>query len=86
MTDWQHQGNAWVKSVRLVNGSAAKIVVVAERGNPKGIQLVVAGDGGQAKAILFSQGLEQLSCDAIIDALCFQERSYGDGRVPPIED
>lgn len=74
-----------MRSLHLVNGQPAKAVVVAPRGNPKGIQIVVADADGQPKAIQFSQTLESIPPDVVINLLCFQERVFGDGRLPAVE-
>ena len=86
MGDWQQQGAAWVRTVALVNGSPAKVVVVAERMNPKGAQVVLASTDGQPAAVPISQALVQLDPTTVLDILCFQERAFGDGRLPPVTE
>ena len=86
MDDCQQQGAAWLRSIALVDGSAAKVVVVADRANPKGAQVVVAGDGGAAAAVPISQLIDRLDPTTVLDVLCFQERVFGDGRLPGVTD
>lgn len=86
MITWKQQGAAIVGVLSLLDGQAANIVLVGTRDNPKGAMLVLAAAaGGKMQAMPLAQGLARLHPEAVIDALCMQERAYGSSEFlsPP---
>lgn len=75
-----------MRNVSLTDGTHGKLVVVAERLNPKGAQVVVAGADGKAAATPLSQALDKLDPGSVFDVLCAQERAFGSGELPPLPE
>lgn len=82
---WQRQGDALIGSIQLKDGRAARVVLVAERANPKGAVLVFAGDEqGRAVTSPLAMALPFLTPRQVVDILCGQERAFGTaGLMPP---
>ncbi len=81
--DWTRQGGAVIASLDLVDGSAAKIVLIAPRSSPKGAVLVLSCNGGPDKPTPLSQVLGKVSPRQATEILCMQERLFGDSGLEP---
>lgn len=82
MITWTRQGEAYVGSLVLTDGRRAKAVVIAGRGNPKGLAIVYAGEDGSLVKRLFPDALEQLNPEQVMHILCVQERAFGKTGLP----
>ncbi len=75
--DWSRQGGAVVSLARLVDGRAARIVLVAGRENPKGAMLILADASTAQNAFPVSKMLDAMTPFDAADILCMQERIFG---------
>jgi len=75
--DWSQQGGAVVSPARLTDGRTARIVLVADRTNPKGAMLLFADKSAGQSASSFSEMLDAFHPNDVADILCMQERAFG---------
>ncbi|MCP4645395.1 MAG: hypothetical protein GY851_33435 [bacterium] len=68
------------------DGRPGKVVLVGPRGNPKGAMLVVSAQNGDAvQPVPLADHLSDLEPTALLEALCMQERAFGDSGLEPPE-
>jgi len=75
--DWSRQGGAVVSPARLIDGRAARVVLVANRTNPKGAMIVLADSATAQNAFPLSSALDSIHPNDAVDILCMQERIFG---------
>lgn len=70
--------------VNLIDGRRGTAVLVASRRNHKGaVILVPRAADADPEPVPFSNAIELLSTQHIIDIVCMQERLFGDGGLKP---
>jgi hypothetical protein len=82
---WKQQGEAVVGALRFPDGRSARMVLVGPRDHPKGAMVVVATASEAADVMPLSQAVPLLAAQQIIEALCMQERVFGDSALDPPE-
>lgn len=85
MLAWKAQGAAFAADVQLLDGRAAKVILVSGRSNPKGLALVVPSEDGSLQAMGTPADLEQLSASDFIEITAMQERAFGNSGLPQPE-
>lgn len=71
-------------ALALDDGSWGKVVLVGGRDNPQGALLVLAPEGGgPAKPAALSDCLDRLHPQDVVEALCMQERVFGESGLQP---
>ena len=73
-------------AVPFTNGQEGSVVLVGPRENPKGATVVFRGGEDKLESVPFLEALELLHPEAVIDAVCMQERVFGNrGLESPFE-
>lgn len=75
--DWSRQGGAVVSRARLADGRAARVVLVANRENSKGVMVILADAPPEQNAFPLSKLLDAFHPNDAVDILCLQERVFG---------
>lgn len=85
MLAWKQQGAAFAADLKLLDGRAAKGVVVAGRGNPKGLVFLLPLPDGTMQTLLPTSAAELVSAGDYIEMLFMQERAFGTSGLPAPE-
>ena len=75
--DWSRQGGAVISPARLTDGRAVRVVLVADRANPKGAMLIISDASTAQNAFPLSKMLDAVHPNDAVDILCMQERIFG---------
>lgn len=81
---WQKQSTGWVGSLRLLDGRAARVVLIGPRDNPKGAVLVIPSTNGgkQVETLALSDAAELLHPACVVETMSRQERVFGNSGLP----
>lgn len=74
---WTRQGEAVISPFRLVDGCAARAVLMGPRTNPKGAVVVAAQGPDEIKTFPLSALLDRIPPQDLVEILCMQERVFG---------
>jgi hypothetical protein len=80
--DWSRQGGAVVSSIRLTDGRAGRVALVAGRENPKGAMVIIATDQATPVPVPLTSLLDSIHPAAAAEIMCMQERVFGQSGLP----
>jgi hypothetical protein len=80
--DWSRHGGAVVSPIRLTDGCAGRVALVAGRDNPKGAMVIVANDQAAPVPAPLTSLLDSIQPADAVEILCMQERVFGSSGLP----
>jgi hypothetical protein len=85
---WKQQGAALVGALSLLDGRAARVVLMGPRTNPRGAMVAIPAPGGEGapEVVSLAEAVELLHPQQIIESLCAQERCFGNGPLPRLDN
>ena len=83
--DWTRQGGAVTSSVRLIDGRTGKLVLVADRANPKGAMLILTDAPTEQNTFPLDKVLDAFHPHEVAETLCMQERLFGSAPLNAVD-
>jgi S1-C subfamily serine protease len=74
-----------VGTVSMKDGRTARVALVGPRSTPKGAVLIVSESDNQVSTLPLADNLSLLEPASVIEALCMQERLFGESGLTPPE-
>ena len=81
--DWKRQGKAIVGGIALTDGRTGRVVLVADRTNPKGAMIILPGASpDDLETTPLFDHIAALDPRQLTDILIMQERVFGKSHLP----